>query len=48
MDCQQGHLDLLVVKCLLSWRELKETFEEDLSSGEKEGLTQTSLSVNWL
>lgn len=32
MDCQQGHLELLVVKCLASWRELKETFEEGLAS----------------
>ena len=32
VDSQQGHLDLLVVKCLPSWRELKETFEEDLTS----------------
>lgn len=32
MDCQQGHLDLLVVKCLPSWKELKKTFEEDLAS----------------
>lgn len=32
VDCQQGHLDLLIVKCLPSWRELKEAFEEDLTS----------------
>lgn len=32
VDCQQGHLGLLLVKCLPSWRELKETFEEDLTS----------------
>lgn len=32
VDCQQGNLDLLVLKCFPSWRELKETFEDHLTS----------------
>lgn len=32
VDCQQCHLDWLVVECLPYWRKLKGTFEEYLTS----------------